>query len=208
MNFVRGMLFGNKGEEEVKEEPADVEEVEVEDLLGKYMPESMTEDMLCFSMSDCKLYQLKPKGGKQFQQCEFIDTSIGFSSARIPKGTPDGAQVQIPMVVASNEDYDKDQDQQMEEKLPMSEEMIFMRYDVAADDESEDESAPSLDYSERNSTVGFVFFYPTLDNLCRVIEVEITDEDKASECQEFQDWVCKMIYIFNDKKQIRVSKNT
>ena len=62
----------------------------------------------------------------------------------------------------------------MEEKLPISNDLIFMRYeDGAEDDDDDDESEERKDHPTFNPITGFVFFYPSMD-LCRVIEIEIT----------------------------------
>ncbi len=72
-----------------------------------------------------------------------------------------GNKMNIPVIVINNEDYDEDQDQKPVERLPITEELIFLRYQDGADEES------------HSDIHGFVFYYPSLD-ICKVIECEVT----------------------------------
>ena len=42
----------------------------------------------------------------------------------------DGTTQSIPLVVISNDDYEEDQEQQAEEKIPITEDLIFMKYET------------------------------------------------------------------------------
>ena len=58
MNFLSRMVFGSKSEEQKKDDDHDAdsksqEDGEVLDVLGKYMPTEMLEEMFCYNMSDC-----------------------------------------------------------------------------------------------------------------------------------------------------------
>lgn len=51
---------------------------DVDDMLERQMPEAMQEEMFCFTMGDCELYQLKPRLKKhtnpqicQIKECVF-----------------------------------------------------------------------------------------------------------------------------------------
>ena len=102
-------------------------------------------------------------------------------------------------MVASNDDYDEDQEQQREEKLPLTEELIFMKYSDGADLPSSDAAEESKDdnFAVENMRVGYVFFYPSL-GLCKVIESEVTAALQAEELRQFEEWVCKVLYVTNE----------
>ena len=139
---MKSMIFGSKSDENEEQKDSDQSGLhpsgQVEDILGKYMSADMQEEMFCFTMGECQLYNLVRKGDRQSKECEFINASVNITSIQIPKGEADGSQICIPMIVVSNEDYDEDQEQKIEEKLPISEDLIFMRYDDGADIDSDD----------------------------------------------------------------------
>jgi len=116
--------------------------------------------------------------------------------------------VSIPLVVASNDDYDEDQEQQREEKLPLTEELIFMKYSDGADLPSSDAAEESKDdnFAVENMRVGYVFFYPSL-GLCKVIESEVTAALQAEELRQFEEWVCKVLYVTNEQTPVRTDLN-
>ena len=60
-------------------------------------------------------------------------------------------KMNIPVIRISNDDYDEDQDQKAEEVLPITEELLFMKYTDGAD---------HMDDQCTNQVCGFVFFYP------------------------------------------------
>ena len=39
----------------------------------------------------------------------------------------------MPVVVVSNDDYEEDQEQRVEEKIPITEDLIFMKYETEDD---------------------------------------------------------------------------
>jgi hypothetical protein len=128
MSWLVGKILG-KGGNDKQEEP----EGQVTDIVGQLMPEEQQEEMCCFTMGDCELHSLKPKHKRQTKECEFMRASIHITSMVIDSGEEDGSKVSIPIVVVSNDDYDDNQGQIMEEKLPLTEELIFMKYTDGAD---------------------------------------------------------------------------
>ena len=66
----------------------------------------------------------------------------------------------------------------LEEKLPITEELIFMKYTDGADEEDED-SADDL-YHQKEIRHGFVFFYPSAD-VCKIIEINVTSQTIAND---------------------------
>ena len=44
-------------------------------------------------------------------------------------------------------------------------------------------------------------------NYCRVIEVELSTKELATEVDELEDWICKVLYIISERQIIRESKN-
>lgn len=154
--------------------------------------------MTCFVLSNCQLFSLKPCKGKQEKVCEFINCSLSLSSKQInlaPEGQP--AQLSnMPVIQISNDDYDPDQDMQAEEVLPISEELMFLRYDDGAD---------HMDESCSNQVSGFVFYYPQI-SLCKVIEIECDSADAKVAVDEFEAWLCMVLFIVNE--QTKVVKST
>lgn len=80
------------------------------------MPETMQEEMFCFTMGNCQLHQLKPrkaaKGGLlQNKECVFLKASIHVTSMMIDEDEAAGTKVNIPVVVVSNDQYEDDQEQ-------------------------------------------------------------------------------------------------
>ena len=92
----------------------------------------------------------------------------------------------------------------MEEKLPITEDLIFMRYQHQSGGSSDSEEEQK---SEVQDIVGLVFFYPSM-NFTRVIEVELKNATALRECDDLIEYVCKLLYISNEDKHIReTSKN-
>ena len=100
-------------------------------------------------------------------------TSIHLASMQIDNGQ--GAQVSIPVVVVANDDYDEDQEQKPEEKLPITENLIFMRYATDSGPMVELASEDGAADGQDGNKVGYVFYYPELYQ-CKVIEC---DPDKT-----------------------------
>lgn len=86
----------------------------------------------------------------------------------------------------------------MEEKLPITEELIFMKYEDGADEADEDQQSEI-----RN---GFVFYYPSA-HMCKVIEFVVQSEAHAKELQQFEDWICKVLFICNEQMPLSQTKN-
>ena len=128
------------------------------------MPEEMQEEMFCFTMGDCELSEIKPnQRGTQTKTCEFINASIHITQMPF---TVDDTRYQMPCVIVTNDDYDEDQDQKQEEKLPLAENLIFMRYEHAEDIDDEANGG--------ETRVGYVFYYPDLgeEGACFLIEAD------------------------------------
>lgn len=128
-----------------------------QDLLNQFMPGEMQEEMMCFTMGDCELHKLMPRHDRQSKECEFMRTSIHLTTMAITDDES-GTSYTIPIVVIDNDDYDEDQDQTPQEKLPITENLIFMRYSTDASD-------------EESAKIGYVFYYPELND-CKIIESE------------------------------------
>ena len=90
-------------------------------------------------------------------------TSIHITSMNVADDES-GTSYSIPVVVVTNDDYDEDQEQIAEEKLPITENLIFMRYTI-------EEGAGGPDDSLELAKTGYVFYYPELDD-CKIIECE------------------------------------
>ena len=202
MSWIVGKIFGKGGETPATagDGPSDV--------LADNMPQNEQEEMFCFTMGDCELHTLKAGHGGQVKACEFMRASLHITSMVIDSGEEDGSgRVNIPLVVASNDDYDEDQEQQREEKLPLTEELIFMKYSDGAEASSSGAAEESKDnFAVENMRAGYVFFYPSL-GLCKVIECEVATELQAEELQQFEEWVCKVLYATNEQTPIRANLN-
>ena len=168
-----------------------------------FMPEDMQEQLLCFTIGKCELHKLIPKNDGQLKQCEFMNASVHITSVALDDD--DGVQYSVPIVVITNDDYDKDQDQKQEEKLPITENLIFMRYEFTEDDDNAveyDENGNQTSFKERTK-IGFVFYYPEL-NVCSVIETDPqADEEQRELLQDFEQWISKILYIINERKVLR-----
>ena len=175
--------------DEGQEQPAVISE---EDILNAHMPVEMQEELFCFTMGDCSLHGLNSYQDKQKKTCEFIHTSIHITTMEI--ADDEGRPYSIPLVVAKNDEYDEDQEQKPEEKLPITENLIFMRYSTKEDDD-EDE------------TIGYVFYYPELDS-CKVIECENPTDSNKEDLRDFEKWICKVLYIINERKNLRATSRS
>lgn len=80
----------------------------------------------------------------------------------------------------SNDDFDEEQDQKPEERLPITPDLIFMRYKDGADEDDEEPEENKNEAVVRVETHGFVFFYPQL-NICKVIEADVEGAERAGE---------------------------
>lgn len=70
-----------------------------------------------------------------------------------------------------------------------------MRY---CTDKSEDEEAK----------IGYVFYYPELND-CKVIESEPgRSATQREELEQFEQWICKILYIINEQKVLRASSRS
>ena len=138
-----------------------------EDLLNHCMPEEMQEEMFCFTMGDCELSELKPsQHGRQVKTCEFINASIHITQMPF---VVDGSTYQMPCVIVTNDDYDEDQEQKQEEKLPLAENLIFMRYELA--EEPDEICTEPGEIANMKTRIGYVFYYPEI-NECKIVECE------------------------------------
>ena len=136
MNFIRSAtskIFGGGNTAADEANPADGQKIDPpacseEDFLNQCMPEEMQEEMFCFTMGDCELFEIRANpNGTQTKKCEFINASIHI--AQMPFSV-EGAAFQMPCMIVTNDDYDADQEMKQEEKLPLAENLIFMRYEV------------------------------------------------------------------------------
>ena len=165
-----------------------------EDILNQFMPEGMQEEMFCFTMGDCELHEMVSHTGRQLKKCEFMNSSLHLTSMPFDNG--DGQKFSIPVVVVCNDDYDENQDQKQEEKLPIAENLIFMKYEVEAKGESEP------------AKIGYVFYYPEIDQ-CQIIEAEVDKTpEMRGELQQFEQWICKVLYVLNEKKPLREASSS
>ena len=121
-----------------------------------------------------------------------------------------GASYSIPIVVVSNDDYDEDQEQRSEEKLPVTENLIFMRYanddgnlvDLASEDANDGAGG---NVSGEVNKIGYVFYYPEL-NSCKVIECDPdSTPTMRDELRQFEQWICRMLYVINEHKHLKAS---
>ena len=103
MSWIVGKIFGSGGATQKPQENLP------NDILAENMPEDQQEEMFCFTMGDCELHTVKAKHERQVKECEFMRTSIHITSMVIDSGEEDGSgKINIPLVVASNDDYDED----------------------------------------------------------------------------------------------------
>ena len=171
------------------------------------MPEEMQEEMFCFTMGDCELHRLLPtQAGRQLKQCVFMNTSVHLTSMSIKDDQ--GGKHAFPCLVLSNDDYDADQGNDVEEKLPITEELIFMRYSTGEDGNVIERDEDGNETCEDVAKVGYVFYYPEI-NECKILECE-PDKTKElrAELDQFQQWVCRVLYIINERKPLRASSRS
>lgn len=77
----------------------------MEDPLAKYLPQDQHDQLTCFVLSDCSLYTLKAKKGRQEKECDFMHCSLSMGAQQID--LPD-KKMNIPVIRISNDDYDED----------------------------------------------------------------------------------------------------
>ena len=108
--MLKRALWGGGADEEAKQEETKNENVE--DVLDRLMPREWLEEMYCFTMGDVELHNLREKNGKQMKECEFMSASVHITSMKIPNQASGDDQklINIPLVVISNDDVDKEQD--------------------------------------------------------------------------------------------------
>ena len=110
-------------------------------------------------------------------------------------------KTRMPVVTIANDLYDPDQgdqdsddEQKPEEKVPVCEELIFMKYTDGGDPDDDD-------FVPRH---GYVFFYPDSNTggICKIIEVDVTDDETSASLVEFESWICKILYIVNTEQTL------
>jgi hypothetical protein len=74
-----------------------------------------------------------------------------------------------------------------------------MKYSDGSD---EDEGESFL----REIRHGYVFYYPSAD-LCKIIECTVQSEQTAEELRQFEDWICKVLFLTNEEIPLRNSTN-
>ena len=92
----------------------------------------------------------------------------------------------------------------MEEKLPITEELIFMKYTDGADEDEDDEGDDQ--YHHKEIRHGFVFFYPSA-NVCKIVECNVKSQAVAKDLEQLEDWICKVLFICNEQIPLKVTKN-
>jgi hypothetical protein len=122
-------------------------------------------------------------------------------TAMMIDGNEEGTKINFPVVIVSNDRYEDDQEQQKEEKLPITEELIFMKYSDGAEENEDDGN-----FHAREIKHGYVFFYPSM-SLCKIIECSVTSQKVAEELAAFEDWVCKVLFLTNEEIPLRNSTN-
>lgn len=63
-----------------------------------------------------------------------------------------------------------------------------------------------MDDDCKNEVWGFVFYYPRL-NLCKIIELEVENEQMAQEVKEFEKWLCMILFVVNEQVAILQSRS-
>ena len=107
-----------------------------------------------------------------------------------------GTTHSIPVVVISNDDFDEDQEQIAEEKIPITEDLIFMKYET-------EDIVGEEDDLEVEKRIGYVFYFPEMQ-VCKVLEcVSKESASQQQELKEFETWICRVLYVINEQKSIR-----
>lgn len=68
------------------------------------------------------------------------------------------------------------------------------------------DGADHMDEECKNEVHGFVFYYPTI-NMCKVIEIEVDSEQSRNDVNEFQKWLCTILYVVNEQSPVLASKS-
>lgn len=114
----------------------------------KIMQESEIEDVLCMELGEIEFSKVikKKDGASQDKKCEFLSSKATFRVQDIVDTDANGEDVSmaIPCICVENESYDADQEQVKEQFLPLSSDLIFIRYN-----------------DSYNGKRGYVFFYPS-----------------------------------------------
>ena len=78
----------------------------------------------------------------------------------------------MPVIVLVNDDYMEDQDMIETMSLPISDDLIFMRYIDGGECENPGESSDHRFFNSEEEEIihGFVFYYPSI-NMCKIVEV-------------------------------------
>ena len=92
-----------------------------------------------------------------------------------------------------------------EEKLPLTDELIFMKYIDGADADEDDEEE-SKEGDSREIRHGYVFFYPSI-NVCKIIECDVQNQSVADDLAEFEGWICKVLFLLNEQIPLRYSQS-
>lgn len=138
-----------------------------------------------------------------------MNTSIHLTAEAITVDS--GDSYSIPIMIASNDDYDEDQDQKAEEKIPIAENLIFMRYSTDEDgnivDTTNEENTDSPTGTQ-TAKIGYVFYYPELNDLCKIVECDPNKENMREELKSFEAWICKILYVINERKKLKASSRS
>jgi len=58
----------------------------VEDILADYIEEEHLKEIFCATLSNCEMYELKPKNGKQDKICCFNNCTVTIGTEPIEQG--------------------------------------------------------------------------------------------------------------------------
>ena len=83
-----------------------------------------------------------------------------------------------------------------------------MRYKFTEDDNVVEYDENGKETSLAVSKVGYVFYYPEV-NVCSVIESDpLATKEQLDDLRQFEQWICKVLYITNERKALRQSSKS
>jgi len=118
--------------------------------------------------------------------CEIMTCMCNISQQVISDHQNPLSQVNIPTVQIINDDFTEDQETPECLSLPLSDDLIFMKYADGGECEDPGKASDHQFFASEDDDIvhGFVFYYPSL-NMTKMIEMQVRCEQDRIDIQTF-----------------------
>lgn len=188
MNYITSFFTGGSTTQEKKlteEQESFVRHLKSSNGVFNLLSEDRIQEIMLAQLDRVEFCKIIKVAGKQDKKCEFLESRVTFRVQDLTEKNPvDGEDIEmvIPCLCVQNLAYEEDQDQQTEQFLPLTSDLILLRY-----------------HNVDEGKIGLVFFYPSQDSTW-VIESDDSTQEQVEDLQDLQDTVCQLIYAIHRKQ--------